>query len=231
MAAGQARSRRRPRFYPGPGSPGPAPRRNATDGPSARSPARSAAEAAPGRSSRGGNACSWSKTESDSLRKCHRLLRQAPSVNPRAASKRTIVKPVCAPVARARQDFTRVIRAVFETAFDHHVQIGLKNRIFSSRQWQADARLLPGNGRDIHPDFPLLRQTLPGHCLDLVEGHFDALIALLSGIESRHVVTLYRIEHAVDAHPVLARSEPAQAKGGKAGGRADCPTAHIAEAG
>src|SRR5215204_1948142 len=53
---------------------------NATDGPSARSPARSAAEAAPGRSSRGGNACSWSKTESDSLRKCHRLLRQAPRV-------------------------------------------------------------------------------------------------------------------------------------------------------
>src|SRR5215203_684043 len=85
MAAGQARSRRRPRFYPGPGSPGPAPRRNATDGPSARSPARSAAEAAPGRSSRGGNACSWSKTESDSLRKCHRLLRQAPRIAARGA--------------------------------------------------------------------------------------------------------------------------------------------------
>src|SRR3954465_11494781 len=80
MAAGQARSRRRPPFSPGPGSPGPAPRWKATDGPSARSPARSAAEAAPGRSSRGGNACSWSKTESDSLRKCHRLLRQAPRV-------------------------------------------------------------------------------------------------------------------------------------------------------
>src|SRR3954464_14389203 len=153
------------------------------------------------------------------------------SVNPRAASKRTIVKPVCAPVARARQDLTRVIRAVFETAFDHHVQIRLKNRIFGSRQGQADARLLPGNSRDIHPDFPLLRQTLPGHCLDLVEGHFDALIALLSGIESRHVVTLYRIEHSVDAHLAFARSEPAQAKGGKAGRRADCPAAHIAEAG
>src|SRR4051794_8414796 len=56
------------------------------------------------------------------------------SVNPRTASERTIVKPVCAPVARARQNFTRVIRAVFEPAFDHHVQIRLKNRIFGSRQ-------------------------------------------------------------------------------------------------
>ncbi len=59
----------------------------------------------------------------------------------------------------------------------------IENRIFSSRQWQADARLLPGNGRDIHPDFPLLRQTLPGHCLDLVEGHFDALVRRESSLK------------------------------------------------
>src|ERR1700757_4210197 len=94
---------------------------------------------------------------------------------------------------------------------------------------QIDPGFSPWTIGDIDPDFPLGRQTLPGDGLHVPAGHLNTDIALLSGIEGRHVIALNRVQYSVDGHRILVRPRSTQSQRSEAGRRAVVPGTDIAE--